>query len=73
MLPSAYTCDGEDKSPPLEIHEIDNSISKTLGLIMDDPDAPGGKGFVHWIMWNMELVSVLPGRYPENTFRNVSN
>lgn len=47
MLPPAYTCDGEDKSPPLEIHGIDNSISKTLGLIMDDPNAQGGKKFVH--------------------------
>jgi hypothetical protein len=35
ILPSAYTCDGEDKSLPMEIHEIDNSISKSLGLIMD--------------------------------------
>ncbi len=64
-LPPAYTCDGEDKSPPLEIHGIDNSVSKTLGLIMNDPDAPGGKGFVHWIMWNMELVSVLPEDIPK--------
>jgi Raf kinase inhibitor-like YbhB/YbcL family protein len=65
MLPPAYTCDGEDKSPPLEIHGIDNSVSKTLGLIMNDPDAPGGKGFLHWIMWNMELVSVLPEDIPK--------
>jgi Raf kinase inhibitor-like YbhB/YbcL family protein len=32
---------------------------------MDDPDAPGGKGFVHWIMWNLELVSVLPEDIPK--------
>ena len=60
------------KSPPLEIHGIDNSLSKSLALIMNDPDAPGGKGFVHWIMWNMELVSVLP-EDPERNCHNVSN
>jgi Raf kinase inhibitor-like YbhB/YbcL family protein len=32
---------------------------------MDDPDAPCGKGFVHWIIWNMELVSVLPADIPK--------
>jgi Raf kinase inhibitor-like YbhB/YbcL family protein len=65
MLPSAYTCDGENKSPPLEIHGIDNSVSKSLALIMNDPDAPAGGGFTHWIMWNMELVSILPEDIPK--------
>ena len=32
---------------------------------MNDPDAPGGKGFTHWIMWNMELVSILPEDIPK--------
>lgn len=65
MLPPAYTCDGEDRSPPLEIHGIDNNLSKTLALLMIDRDAPGGKGFVHWLIWNMELVSVLPEHIPK--------
>jgi len=65
ILPFACTCDGEDKSPPLEIHGIDNPISKSLALVINDPDAPGGKGFVHWIMWNMELVSILPEDIPK--------
>ena len=64
-LPAAYTCDGENKSPPLEIHGIDNFVSKSLALVMNDPDAPGGRGFTHWIMWNMELVSVLPEDIPK--------
>jgi Raf kinase inhibitor-like YbhB/YbcL family protein len=64
-LPPAYTCDGEDKSPALEIHGIDTSVSKSLALMMIDPDAPGGKGFVHWLMWNMELVSILPEKLPK--------
>jgi Raf kinase inhibitor-like YbhB/YbcL family protein len=32
---------------------------------MIDRDAPGGNGFVHWVMWNMELVSILPEKLPK--------
>lgn len=49
----------------LKIHGIDNSVSKSLALIMNDPDATGGKGFVHWLVWNLELVSVLPEKIPK--------
>ena len=64
-LPPGYTCDGEDKSPPLEIHGIDNSVSTSLSLIMNGPGVAGSKVFVHWIMWNIELVSVLPEDLPK--------
>ena len=71
----------EIKPPPPGIHGIDNSISKSLALFMNDPDAPGGKGFVHWIMWNMELVSVLPESitkapvitFPISAFQGMNN
>jgi Raf kinase inhibitor-like YbhB/YbcL family protein len=66
MFPPAYTCDGEDISPPVMVKGVDNTVSKSLALIMDDPDAPGGKGFVHWVMWNMELVSVIPEKVPKD-------
>jgi Raf kinase inhibitor-like YbhB/YbcL family protein len=64
-LPPGYTCDGEDISPPLQVKGIDNTISKSLALIVDDPDAPGGQGFIHWLMWNMELVSIVPEAIPK--------
>ncbi|MEI6293763.1 MAG: YbhB/YbcL family Raf kinase inhibitor-like protein [Methanomicrobiales archaeon] len=66
-LPPAYTCDGEGKLPALEIHGIDNSVSKSLALIMNDLLALGEKGFVHWLIWNVELVSVLPEKIPKTT------
>jgi len=50
-IPSKYTCDGENISPPLEFSDIPEN-TKTLTLIMDDPDAPVGT-FVHWIIWNI--------------------
>lgn len=50
-IPSKYTCDGEDISPPLLIEDIDSRV-ESLALIVDDPDAPG-KVFVHWVIWNI--------------------
>jgi len=40
-----YTCDGEDINPPLEFSEIPPQ-TKSLALIIDDPDSPSGN-FVH--------------------------
>ena len=55
FIPSKYTCnyngDGEDISPELIIENIPED-TKSLALIMDDPDAPGGT-FVHWLIWDI--------------------
>jgi Raf kinase inhibitor-like YbhB/YbcL family protein len=64
ILPGDYTCDGEDKSPKIEVGGVNTTKSKCLAIIVDDPDAPGGRGFVHWIAWNMELVRIIPEKIP---------
>lgn len=46
-----YTCDGEDVSPPLSFGTIPAG-TRSLALIMDDPDAPVGI-WVHWVAWNI--------------------
>ena len=50
-IPSKYTCDGEDMNPSLEIKNMPEG-TKTLALIVDDPDAPMGT-WVHWVVWNI--------------------
>ena len=44
----------ENKEPPLSASGVPEG-TKSLALIMDDPDAmePAGKVWVHWVVWNM--------------------
>jgi len=48
-IPSAYTCEGADRSPPLEWNTPPDG-TKSLVLVMDDPDAPKGT-WVHWVLY----------------------
>jgi Raf kinase inhibitor-like YbhB/YbcL family protein len=50
-IPRRHTCDGEDRSPPLS-WTTPPTGSRSLGLILDDPDAPGGR-FIHWLAWGI--------------------
>jgi Raf kinase inhibitor-like YbhB/YbcL family protein len=52
-IPAKYTCDGQDTNPPLAFSNIPSN-TKSLALIVDDPDAPGGD-WVHWLVYNLPL------------------
>jgi Raf kinase inhibitor-like YbhB/YbcL family protein len=64
-LPNEYSCEGEDRSPPIEVGGLNTAITKSLAILVDDPDAPGGGGFVHWTAWNVEPVKVIPEAVPK--------
>jgi Raf kinase inhibitor-like YbhB/YbcL family protein len=51
-IPGKYTCDGANINPPLKIENVPGQ-AKSLALVFDDIDAPGG-GYVHWILWNID-------------------
>jgi len=51
MMPSRFTCDGEDISPPLHWENAPPE-TKSFALIMDDPDAPIST-WVHWVIFNI--------------------
>lgn len=62
-IPSEFTCDGDDVSPPLSIDGVD-AKAKSLALVVDDPDAPGGT-FDHWLIWNVPAdVDTIPEGVP---------
>jgi Raf kinase inhibitor-like YbhB/YbcL family protein len=70
-IPAKYTCEGNDASPPLSWSGIPAG-TKSLVLIVDDPDAPDPKApkltWVHWVLYNLppssagmpESVAALP-------------
>lgn len=81
-IPSQYTCDGKDVSPPLSWSGMPAG-TKSLALICDDPDAPAGV-WVHWVIYDLPPSSAgLPegvppreevaagGRQGKNDFRKI--
>jgi Raf kinase inhibitor-like YbhB/YbcL family protein len=55
-IPSKYTCEGGDISPPLAWNGVPEG-TKSLVMIIDDPDAPDPKApqrvWVHWVVYNI--------------------
>src|SRR5262245_59237845 len=55
-IPSKYTCEGDNVSPPLAFGGAPAG-TKSLALIVDDPDAPDPKApkrvWVHWLVYNL--------------------
>jgi hypothetical protein len=70
VIPRKYGYKNENISPPLQISEIPKG-TKSLVLIMDDPDAmvAVGKVWVHWVLWNISpnTKEVLENSIPNNS------
>lgn len=56
MMPSLYTCEGPNISPPLAWTDPPPG-TRSLVLIVDDPDAPDPAApkrvWVHWVLYNL--------------------
>lgn len=50
-IPTKYTCDGANVSPPLQWSGVPDN-AQSLVLICEDPDAPG-RTFSHWVLYNI--------------------
>jgi Raf kinase inhibitor-like YbhB/YbcL family protein len=64
-IPSRFTCDGEEVSPPLAWSDVP-AEARSLALLVEDPDAPGGT-FVHWTLYAVspDAGGVEAGRLPD--------
>ena len=70
-IPRKHTCQGDNVNPPLTIGSIPAG-TKSLALIVDDPDA-AGQTFDHWILWNIPATGTIaensiPGTEGKNHF-----
>jgi hypothetical protein len=81
-IPSRYTCDGDDISPPLAWSGVP-AAAKSLVLIVDDPDAPDPKApkmtWVHWLLYNIPPTAndlpehVAPKNLPQGTLEGIND
>ncbi len=51
-IPVKYSCDGDNVPFPLS-WSGEPGGTQSFVLIFDDPDAPGGSPFVHWVMYDI--------------------
>ena len=60
-IPKKFTCDADNVSPQLAWSGVP-SETKSLVLIVDDPDAPSGD-WVHWVLYDLppELTGLAEG------------
>ena len=81
-IPTKHTCQGGDRSPPLAWTDLPAG-TKSLALIVDDPDAPNPAApkmtWVHWVLYNIppqatELAeAVAPTDLPSGTLQGIND
>ena len=64
-IPEKYSRDGENISPPLSWSGVPER-TKSLALIVDDPDAPKGT-FVHWLLYDISPATTHLGEHMPST------
>lgn len=73
IIPTRYTCRGENNSPPLQITGTPSSAASLL-LVVHDPDAPSGD-FVHWMVWNLNpsVKVILENELPDDALQGTNS
>ncbi len=81
-IPRKYSCEGDDVSPPLSWSGVPEG-TRSLALIVDDPDAPDPKAprtvWVHWVLYNLPpdatglREAVTEGGLPEGTQQGLND
>jgi Raf kinase inhibitor-like YbhB/YbcL family protein len=77
-IPDRYTCNGSDLNPPLDIAGSPEG-TKSLALIVDDPDAPDPAAprvvWEHWVMWNISpaIASIEAGIVPAGAVQGTNS
>ncbi len=71
FIPKKFTCQGDDVNPALMFEGIPKD-TRSLALIVDDPDAPMGI-WVHWVVFNIPVIAKveensIPGKQGINDF-----
>jgi len=51
MIPSEYTCDGQDQVPPFVIEDVPAGTASFV-MICHDPDSPSGN-WDHWVAYDI--------------------
>jgi hypothetical protein len=70
QMPAIYTCEGTDISPPLSWEGVPEN-TRSLVLIVDDPDAPDPQApkmtWVHWVVYNLpvDIAGLAEGASPD--------
>ncbi len=65
-LPAECAADRGGKSPHLRWGDVPEG-TRSLALLVEDPDAPTPRPFLHWLLWNIDptLTELQPGaRFP---------
>ena len=81
-IPARHTCDGPNVSPQLDWTGVPSG-TKSLALIVDDPDAPDPAApkmtWVHWVLYNLPVTAkglaqgIKPGELPAGTLQGLND
>jgi len=81
-IPTIYTCDGSDISPPLSWSGLPDG-TRSLALIVEDPDAPDPRApkmtWIHWVLYNIPaettglVENAATGNLPAGTLEGLNN